>query len=73
MTWTVPVVLFIALHAGTLLWFLSSTSTSLKYLADQVGELKTELLNLRKADARMGVLESRLTEMTRRVELLEHA
>jgi len=72
-TWIVPVALFIALHTGTLLWFLASSSTHLRHLAEQVGELKIELINLRKADARVGVLEALIAELTRRIELVEKA
>ncbi len=70
-SWLIPVVLFVALHTGTLIWFLSSTRTTLQYLAEQVRELKSEIGSVRTADARLGVLTARIEDLVRRVTSLE--
>ncbi len=71
MNWIVPVALFLAAHTGTLIWFLASTNTSLRFLGQQVGELKGELAKLRENDARVGVLENQVLELSRRLSDLE--
>lgn len=67
----VPIALFLLAHTGTLIWFLASTSTSLQYLARQVEVLGAQVTTIHDADARLGVLSSRLEDLSRRIENLE--